>query len=322
MSKVQQSSRLTIPELQRMKSDGRKITMLTAYDFTMARLLDQAGVDVILVGDSLGMVVQGLENTVPVTLDEMLYHGRCVSRGLSRAHMVLDMPFMTYHSREQALENAARALREGMAHSIKLEGGLDMAPIIQAITRCGIPVMGHIGLTPQSVHALGGFKVQGKEASAAARLREDALAVQEAGAWSVVLEGIPLDLAAEISESLHIPTIGIGAGPGCDGQVLVINDLLGMDDGFKPRFVKRYAQLQQTIIGSVQEYLSEVRTGAFPDEAHSFKGKREGLRPAPAPRPAEGEPATLGLALNGSGLNGSASALTERVVQTLQVGAA
>lgn len=325
MSKVQQSSRLTIPELQRMKAEGRKISMLTAYDFTMARLLDAAGVEVILVGDSLGMVVQGLENTVPVTLDEMLYHGRCVARGLSRAHMVLDMPFMTYHSREQALENAARALREGLAHSIKLEGGQDMAPIIQAITKCGIPVMGHIGLTPQSVHAMGGFKVQGKEAAAAARLKDDALAVEAAGAWSVVLEGIPMELAADISSSLHIPTIGIGAGPACDGQVLVINDLLGMDEGFKPKFVKRYNRLQQVIIGSVQEYMEEVRSGAFPDEAHSFKGKKEGLRAAPRQVGADAEALALGQhapQASVHSLNGHSSSLDALVAEALRIGAA
>jgi len=274
MSKVNTSSKVTILDLQRMKAENQKITMLTAYDFTMARLVDMAGVDVVLVGDSLGMVMQGLDNTLPVTLDHMIYHARAVARGLKRAHMVIDMPFMTYHSRQQALDNVARVMREGGGESVKLEGGQEMAETVEAITRCGIPVMGHIGLTPQSVHAMGGFKVQGREASQANRIREDALALEQAGAYAIVLEGIPMELAADISSSLSIPTIGIGAGVGCDGQVLVINDVLGMDDGFKPKFVKRYANLQQQIIGSVQEYLSEVRTGAFPDEAHSFKTPR------------------------------------------------
>lgn len=274
MSKVNTSSKVTILDLQRMKAENQKITMLTAYDFTMARLVDMAGVDVVLVGDSLGMVMQGLDNTLPVTLEHMIYHARAVARGLKRAHMVIDMPFMTYHSRQQALDNVARVMREGGGESVKLEGGQEMAETVEAITRCGIPVMGHIGLTPQSVHAMGGFKVQGREASQANRIREDALALEQAGAYSIVLEGIPMELAADISSSLSIPTIGIGAGVGCDGQVLVINDVLGMDDGFKPKFVKRYANLQQQIIGSVQEYLSEVRSGAFPDEAHSFKTPR------------------------------------------------
>lgn len=274
MSKQNTSSKVTVLDLQRMKAENQKITMLTAYDFTMARLVDAAGVDVVLVGDSLGMVVQGQDNTLPVTVDHMIYHARAVSRGLKRAHLVVDMPFMSYHSRQQALDNAARMLREGGGESIKLEGGQEMAETVEAITRCGIPVMGHIGLTPQSVHAMGGFKVQGREAAQAARIRDDARALEQAGAYSIVLEGIPLELAAEISSSLTIPTIGIGAGVGCDGQVLVINDLLGMDDGFKPKFVKRYADLQSQIIGSVKEYLSEVRTGAFPDDAHSFKTPR------------------------------------------------
>jgi 3-methyl-2-oxobutanoate hydroxymethyltransferase len=275
MSKVNVTSKVTILDLQQMKAENRKITMLTAYDYTMARLVDAAGVDVVLVGDSLGMVVQGQENTLPVTLDQMIYHGRCVARGLRRAHLVVDMPFMSYHSVGQALENTARVMREGGAESVKLEGGQEVADVIAAVTRCGIPVMAHIGLTPQSVHAMGGFKVQGREAAEAERLKDDALAVQEAGAYSVVIEGVPMDLAAEISSSLTIPTIGIGAGIGCDGQVLVINDLLGLDEGFKPRFVKRYATLHSTIVDAVQDYLSEVRQGSFPDEAHSFRGRRE-----------------------------------------------
>lgn len=277
MSKVSTSQRVTILDLQRMKAEQHKITMLTAYDFTMARLVDLAGVDVVLVGDSLGMVFQGQDNTLPVTVDHMIYHARCVARGLQRAHLVVDMPFMSYHSREQALENAARVMREGGAQSIKLEGGQEMAAVVDAITACGIPVMGHVGLTPQSVHAMGGFKVQGREAAQAARIRDDARALEQAGAYALVLEGIPMELAAEITADLSIPTIGIGAGVGCDGQVLVINDVLGMDDGFRPKFVKRYDNLQERIVSTVQEYLGEVRSGSFPDEAHSFKGRREGV---------------------------------------------
>lgn len=275
MSKVSVTSKVTILDLQQMKAENRKITMLTAYDYTMARLVDAAGVDIVLVGDSLGMVVQGNQTTLPVTLEHMIYHGQCVARGLRRAHLVVDMPFMSYHSVGQALDNAARVMREGSAESIKLEGGEEVAETIHAITRCGIPVMAHIGLTPQSVHAMGGFKVQGKEAAEAARLKTDALAVQEAGAYAVVIEGVPMDLAAEITEHLRIPTIGIGAGVGCDGQVLVINDLLGLDEGFKPKFVKRYAALHGNVVDAVGEYLNEVRGGVFPDEAHSFRGKRE-----------------------------------------------
>ncbi len=278
MSKVNLSTKMTIPDLQRMKAENRKITMLTAYDYTMARLVDEAGVDVVLVGDSLGMVVQGCGNTLSVTVDHMVYHAQCVARGLRRAHLVVDMPFMSYHSREQALDNAARIMRDGQAESVKLEGGEDVCDIIEAITRCGVPVMAHIGLTPQSVHAKGGFKVQGRDEVGAARLLDDAIAVQEAGAWSVVVEGVPRDLAAEIQKRLSIPTIGIGAGVHCDGQVLVINDLLGMDTQFKPRFVKRYATLEESIVGAVQSYLHEVQQGVFPDEKHSFRSRKTNAR--------------------------------------------
>jgi len=280
MSKVSSSTKVTILDLQKMKAENRKIVMVTAYDYTMARLVDQGGVDVVLVGDSLGMVVQGRGDTLGVTLDHMIYHGKCVSRGIERAHLVVDMPFMSYHSREQALENAARVMRESGAQSIKLEGGKEVADIIRAITCAGIPVMAHVGLTPQSVHAMGGFKVQGNDAAAADRVKEDAQAVQDAGAYSLVLEGIPRALARDISASLRIPTIGIGAGPHCSGQVLVINDLLGMDQGFKPKFVKRYADLHDAIRTALDAYVGEVQVGTFPDNAHSFRGKQ---KPAPAP---------------------------------------
>lgn len=268
------SKQITVLDLQRMKQQGTRISMLTAYDATFARLVDQAGVELILVGDSLGMVIQGHKNTLPVTIEQMAYHGAAVSRVTERAHVVVDMPFLSYHvTDEDAVRNAGHLIQNG-AHSVKLEGGAERATTINAIVRAQIPVMGHIGLTPQSFHAQGGFKVQGRGDDAAQRLLEDALAVQEAGAYSLVLEGIPKELATRISEALTIPTIGIGAGNGCDGQVLVIYDLLGMDDGFKPKFVKQYANLAGTIRGAIGEYMEEVRSGAFPDADHSFHKTR------------------------------------------------
>jgi len=266
---------LSVLDLRKKKADNVKIVMVTAYDYTMARLVDQAGVDMVLVGDSLGMVVQGHDDTLPVTLDHMVYHCSCVGRGLQQAHMVGDLPFLSYQvSPEQALLAAGRLVKEGRCHSVKLEGGKRSAAAIQRIVEAGIPVVAHIGLTPQSVHAMGGFRVQGRRADDAERLIEDALAVQEAGAFCLVLEGIPSELAAEITERLDIPTIGIGAGPSCDGQVLVCNDLLGMDLSFKPKFVKRYASLQDTAVDALQAYAREVREGVFPDEAHSFHRSR------------------------------------------------
>ena len=258
-------------DLRKMKADSAKIVMVTAYDYTMARLVDMAGVDMVLVGDSLGMVVQGRDDTLAVSLDEVIYHTRCVARGLEHAHLTLDMPFMSYQvSAEQALLNAGRAVKESGCQSVKLEGGERTAAAISRIVEAGIPVVGHVGLTPQSVHAMGGFKVQGRTEASADRVVRDALAVEEAGAFSLVLEGLPSDVAAEITSRVEIPTIGIGAGVRCDGQVLVANDLLGMNQGFKPKFVKRYANLEETIIASVQAYADEVRSEAFPDEAHSF----------------------------------------------------
>jgi 3-methyl-2-oxobutanoate hydroxymethyltransferase len=264
---------VTIPDLHRMKVERTKITMLTAYDAMFARLVDEGGVDVILVGDSLGMVFQGHKNTLPVTIEHMAYHGAAVARVVERAQVVVDMPFLSYHvSVEEAVRNAGMLLKNG-AHAVKLEGGVERAATIRAIVDAQIPVMGHIGLTPQSFHAQGGFKVQGRGEEQAERVMQDALAVQAAGAYSLVLEGIPSRLAAEISAALDIPTIGIGAGDGCDGQVLVIYDLLGMDKSFKPKFVKRFAQLHDTITAAVGEYVQEVRSGRFPDEAHSFQDK-------------------------------------------------
>lgn len=275
MSKVKNSEKVTVLDLQKMKAENKKITMLTAYDYTMATLVDGAGTDIVLVGDSLGMVIQGQDNTIPVTMEHMIYHSQAVSRGLKRAHLVVDMPFMSYYEKKQALENAARLMRDGKAESVKLEGGDSVAEIVYAITRAGIPVMGHIGLTPQSVHALGGFKVQGRDFSGANKLKSDAITLQDAGVYSLVIEGVPSELAMEITSLLRIPTIGIGAGGACDGQVLVLNDLLGMDRNFKPKFVKQYASLHGVITEAIQAYIKEVRSNEFPSVEHTFKQRRD-----------------------------------------------
>lgn len=264
--------RVTAPTLAQLKRQGQPIVMVTAYDATFARLVDEAGVDVVLVGDSLGMVIQGHPHTLEVTLDQMCYHARCVRRGVQRAHLVVDLPFMSYQvSPEQALISAGRLVQEGGAEAVKLEGG-GRPETVRKIVQAGIPVMGHLGLTPQSVHEFGGFRVQGREDAAAERLKQDARELQEAGAYCMVLEGIPAALARAISQSLTIPTIGIGAGVGCDGQVLVMQDLLGLDDRFKPRFVKRYAALADTVRGAFRAFADEVRGREFPGEAHSFSG--------------------------------------------------
>ena len=263
--------KVTVPELQRMKHEGRRITMLTAYDATFTRILEEAGVDMILVGDSLGMVIQGGATTTAVTMDEMVYHARIVSRGVRAAHLIVDLPFMSYQaSVEDAVRNAGRLVKEGGAESVKLEGGRERADAVRAIDQAGIPVMAHIGLTPQSIHKLGGFRVQGRAEEQAMRLVEDAKILEEAGAYALLLEGMPAALAARITQGVSIPTIGIGAGPGCDGQVLVIYDLLGMDNTFNPKFAKRYARLHEIISGAVQTYIDEVRRGAFPGEEHSY----------------------------------------------------
>jgi 3-methyl-2-oxobutanoate hydroxymethyltransferase len=254
-----------------MKRAGKRITMVTAYDATFARLFEEAGIDVLLVGDSLGMVVQGLDSTLPVTVDEVIYHCRAVARGTRRAHVVGDMPFMSWQiSTEEALRNAARFLAEGGAQAVKLEGGVDAAPTIERIVHAGIPVMAHVGLTPQSVHAMGGFRVQGKTEAAAARVLNDAKAVAEAGAYALVLEGIPSDLAQQITEAIDIPTIGIGAGPHCDGQVLVCYDLLGLTPDLKPKFVKRYAEFFKEGVAAARQFRDQVRAGVFPSEEHGF----------------------------------------------------
>ncbi len=263
-------SRLTVTDLRRKKAENDKIVMITAYDATMARLVD-ASADMVLVGDSLGMVVQGHQDTLPVTLDHMVYHCQAVHRGLSHAHLVGDLPFGSYQtSPAQAVDSATRLVKEGFAQSVKLEGGVSMAPAIEAIVRCGVPVVGHIGLTPQSVHAMGGFRVQGRTEDGADAIVQDALAVEAAGAFCVVLEGIPTEVSERIAEVLTIPTIGIGAGPHCDGQVLVCNDILGFDLGFRPTFVKRFAALETAIKGAFGTYADEVRSGAFPAEEHTF----------------------------------------------------
>jgi 3-methyl-2-oxobutanoate hydroxymethyltransferase len=261
--------RITAPLIRDTKGKG-KLTMLTAYDYAMAGIVDGAGVDMVLVGDSLGQVVLGYESTVPVTVDEMIYHTRAVTRAAKRALVVVDMPFMSYHvSIEEAKRNAGRMIKESGAGAVKLEGGSRMKETIRALVDIEIPVMGHIGLTPQSIHRMGGYKVQGK-GDDAARLLEDAKAVEEAGAFSIVLECVPRQLAKEITEAISIPTIGIGAGPDCDGQVLVIHDLLGLFGEFRPKFVKRYRDLRQSVDGAVKEFIEEVREGVFPDDAHSF----------------------------------------------------
>ncbi len=263
--------KITVPELRRRKLAGPKIAMLTAYDATIARLLDQGGADVLLVGDSLGMVVQGLSSTLPVTLDEICYHGRAVARGVQRAHLVLDMPFMSFQvSSEKALEAAGTLMKQGAAEAVKLEGGVSIAETIARIVASGIPVMGHVGLTPQSVHAMGGFRIQGKSEDAASRVLQDAKAVEQAGAYAIVLEGLPADLGRRISESVDIPTIGIGAGPSCDGQVLVCYDFLGMFEEIQPKFVKRFAELGGEVRRATADYVREVQAGTFPGAEHSF----------------------------------------------------
>ena len=273
--------RVTIHTLRQMKERGERIAMLTAYDATMARLLDEAGADVLLVGDSLGMVIQGHDTTLPVTLDEIAYHTRAVVRGARRAHVVGDMPFMSYQaSIEQGITNAGKLMKEGGCHSIKLEGGAIHAELVRRLVAAGIPVMGHIGLTPQSYHQLGGFKVQGRDPGGRDRLLEDARTLEEAGAYSIVLEAIPADIAREITAQVSVPTIGIGAGATCDGQVLVSYDMLGMDETFKPRFVRRYAALGQTIKDAVARYVSDVRTQAFPSDAESFTVAESKAAPA------------------------------------------
>jgi 3-methyl-2-oxobutanoate hydroxymethyltransferase len=263
--------KVTILDLMNKKKDGKKITMLTAYDFAMASFIDQMGIDMVLVGDSLGMVVLGYDSTVPVTMDEMIHHCKAVRRGLHHAYMVGDMPFMSYNvSWEEGIRNAGRFLKEAGCDAVKLEGGTEVAETVGAIVQAGIPVMAHIGLTPQTAGKLGGFKVQGKDLSSAQSLLDSALALEQAGACSIVMECIPDKLAGLISKSLKIPTIGIGAGPECDGQVLVTNDLLGLFEKFTPKFVKQYIKLFPSIKEAIEIYRQEVEGGIFPGPEHSF----------------------------------------------------
>jgi len=263
--------RITINQIKEMKQRGEKIAMLTAYDYSTAKLVDEAGIPLILVGDSLGMVVLGYESTIPVTMEEMLHHTKAVVRGTKQAMVIGDMPFMTYHiSVDDALYNAASFIQEGGAQAVKLEGGVTVAEKVSRIVECGIPVMGHIGLTPQSIHQFGGFKVQGKTPEAAARLLKDAQALEQAGAFAIVLETIPAQLAKIITAKIGIPTIGIGAGIDCDGQVQVINDILGSFTDFVPKHAKQYAKLTDIIRDAVTQYDNEVKSGSFPTEKQSF----------------------------------------------------
>ncbi|HHV57930.1 MAG TPA: 3-methyl-2-oxobutanoate hydroxymethyltransferase [Firmicutes bacterium] len=271
--------KVAIPQLKEMKKAGQKIKMVTAYDYPTAVLIDKSPIETILVGDSLGMVVLGYEGTVPVTMEDMIHHIRPVVKGAPHTLVVGDMPFMSYNvSREEAIRNAGRLLKEGGADCVKLEGGAVVAPTVRAIVEAGIPVMAHIGLTPQTASALGGFKVQGKDAAMAARLLADAQALEEAGACAIVLECIPAQLARLITEKLTIPTIGIGAGPWCDGQVLVTQDMMGLFDRFVPKFVKQYANVGKVMLEAFEKYAAEVDAGAFPDMGHSFTMKEEELR--------------------------------------------
>jgi len=264
--------RVTIGEIREMKQRGEKIPMLTAYDYATAKLVDEAGVPLILVGDSLGMVILGYESTIPVTMDEMIHHTKAVVRGTKHALVIGDMPFMTYHlSVEDALRNAARFIQEGGAQAVKLEGGEVVAEKVSRLVACGIPVQGHIGLTPQSVHQLGGYKVVGKTPEAAVRLLNDAKALEEAGAFSIVLECVPAPLSKLITERVAVPTIGIGAGKHCDGQVQVVSDILGLFTDFVPKHAKQYTRLNQAITTAVTDYIAEVKAGDFPTPKQSYE---------------------------------------------------
>ena len=271
------SNKITISSFKAAKEAHQKISMLTAYDYSTAKLMDEAGIDSILVGDSLGMVILGYENTLQVTMEDMLHHTKAVTRGVKNALVIADMPFLSYHiSVEESVRNAGRFIQEAGATAVKLEGCQGVLPQIKAILAAQIPVVGHLGLTPQSVHAMGGFKVQAKSEWDAKQLIEDALTLEAAGVFAIVLECIPAPLATLVSEKLHIPTIGIGAGPGCDGQVLVYQDMVGMYDALKPKFVKQFGQVGEAIKAAVTAYDQEVKSGQFPEEKHTFK-MEEGL---------------------------------------------
>jgi 3-methyl-2-oxobutanoate hydroxymethyltransferase len=266
--------KVTVPEIRDRKAHGPSIAMVTAYDYTIARLVDEAGVDIVLVGDSLGMVFQGLANTLPVTVDEICYHGRAVARGLKRAHLVGDMPFMSFQvSPEQAVANAGKMMKEGGFESVKIEGGAEVAEHVHRMVSMGIPVMGHVGLAPQRVHALGGFKVQGKTDESAELIVSGARALEEAGAYALVLEAMPAGVASRVTQTVGIPTIGIGAGRGCDGQVLVCTDLLGMSREHSPKFAKRFGELGDAIVLATRAYVNETRAGVFPDASQEYKAQ-------------------------------------------------
>ncbi|HLP38830.1 3-methyl-2-oxobutanoate hydroxymethyltransferase [Lacibacter sp.] len=271
MSVNKEVKRITTNTLQKMKSNSEKISMITAYDFSFAKLFDEAGIDVILVGDSASNVMAGHETTLPITLDQMIYHAQSVLRGIHRCLVVVDLPFGTYQSNSDiALASAIRIMKETGAHAIKLEGGEEALESIKRIVNAGIPVMGHLGLTPQSIYKFGTYTVRAKEEEEANKLRKDALLLQEAGCFAMVLEKIPAQLAKEVSESLHIPTIGIGAGNDCDGQVLVMHDMMGINTEFKPRFLRQYLNLHEQITGAVQQYITDVKSGDFPNEHESY----------------------------------------------------
>ena len=263
--------RVTTRSIAAMKQEGIKIACLTAYDFLMAKLLDQSGVDIILVGDSLGMVFQGQETTLPVTLDEMVYHSKAVMRGVKRSMVVVDMPFMSYQANaEEGFRNAGRVMKETGAGGVKVEGGAGIADFVSMTTGAGIPVMGHLGLTPQMIHQFGGYQPRGTSGPEASKIMKDAAAIQEAGAFALVLEKVPARLAAKVTRSLRIPTIGIGAGPFCDGQVLVVSDMIGMNEEFRPRFVRRYGKLAEEIRSAVGRYIGDIKDGKFPSRDESY----------------------------------------------------
>lgn len=262
----------TVATFKEAKINNEKLSMVTAYDYSMAKLVDEGGIDGILVGDSLGMVTLGYENTLAVTIDDMIHHTKAVSRGANNALVVADMPFLSYHiSIEESIKNAGRLIKEGNAHAVKLEGGRDVIDKVEGIVKAQIPVMGHIGLTPQSINMFGGFKVQGKTIEQIQNLIDDAKCLEEAGVFAIVLECIPEKISKIITESVSIPTIGIGAGKYCDGQILVINDMLGMYSDFTPKFVKQYKNLKEDINEAINNYIKDIKTGAFPEEKHSFK---------------------------------------------------
>jgi len=270
------TKRITTATFKKMKQDKQKIAVLTAYDYPTAKLLDSSGIDAILIGDSLGMVILGYETTTQVTMEDMLHHTKAVSRGVARALVIADMPFLSYHlGLKESVINAGRLIQEGQAQAVKLEGGIEIIPTVEAIIKAGIPVMGHLGFTPQSIHNLGGYFVQGKTDEQAKKLLSDAKALEKAGVFSIVLEMVPAELAEKISAQLSIPTIGIGAGVNCDGQVLVIHDMLGLYQGSIPKFVKKYSEIGEEINQAVSKYVNEVKHGLFPRQEHSFKVEKQ-----------------------------------------------